>query len=248
VAVRTVDHTALHQAAQFGHVKAVSDLLLAGARINARSREGDTPLHLAAAQWRVHVITQLLEAGASVNETTSTGHTALTLALDKTVGNLDLLVKSRSPRADPRNMEPVVALLLRAGARVNAPVSASQISLVTIAETGDEAVTRLLLEAGASVNSRRRNGDTPLVAAAFNGHLGVVQALLAAGADINLGDASGFTPLHVACQLGYLLVARTLLARWSTRQRSHAPRDVATARGCSCGLATAGAGTCCSRC
>ena len=56
--------TALHNAAFFGRVEAVTALLDAGANIEARMAAGTTALHWAAKNGHVETVTTLLDAGA----------------------------------------------------------------------------------------------------------------------------------------------------------------------------------------
>lgn len=56
--------TALHFAAEKGHVECVELLLREGAEVDARSLTGSTPLHLAAERGRKECMTLLLSARA----------------------------------------------------------------------------------------------------------------------------------------------------------------------------------------
>jgi len=70
------DVTALHVAAQTGHVGVVRRLLAAGAPVDATMRAGHlasvTPLHLAVEAGHSDVISLLIDAGCDVNGRTST--------------------------------------------------------------------------------------------------------------------------------------------------------------------------------
>ncbi|CAM9387152.1 unnamed protein product [Ectocarpus sp. 6 AP-2014] len=64
---------------------------------------------------------------------------------------------------------------------------------------GAAGAVRALVGAGACVHRREGDcDDTPLHLASAAGHVEAMAALLAAGADINAGDEIGNTPLHVA--------------------------------------------------
>jgi ankyrin repeat protein len=71
--------TALHNAAGFGPVETVRDLLKAGARVDARDSRGLTPLHFALATEypSIETVRALLQAGADVNARDTTGETPL---------------------------------------------------------------------------------------------------------------------------------------------------------------------------
>jgi hypothetical protein len=59
--------TALGEAARWGHIELVRELLQAGADVNSRDNAGSTPLMLAASGGNVEAMRLLLEAGADVN-------------------------------------------------------------------------------------------------------------------------------------------------------------------------------------
>lgn len=71
--------TALHNAAAFGPVEMVRDLLKAGAKVDARDSRGLTPLHFALASEypSLETVRVLLQAGSDVNARDHTGETPL---------------------------------------------------------------------------------------------------------------------------------------------------------------------------
>ena len=126
--------TALHVAAQEGHVEIVRLLLDAGATVDAKSRIGDyTPLHLANQGAHTSVARALVEAGADVSAPTSTsGVTALHLAAQVVGG------------------QGAVKMLLESGAPVDATeAQAGQTPLMFAAAAGRTAAVRELLRHGA---------------------------------------------------------------------------------------------------
>ena len=107
--------------------------------------------------------------------------------------------------------EDLAALLIAAGANVEAPNEHDARPLHTAATYGHPAVTQLLLARGADVNARGPGGKTPLHAAAFGvgqesdveARIAVARLLLAAGANVNAREpGSGFTPLRYATSRG----------------------------------------------
>ena len=127
--------TALHFAAELGHVEAVRILLQAGADVAAGTRIGHyTPLHLASRGGHVAVAKSLLEAGADARATTtSSGSTPLHLAASSAGGGAEL-----------------IALLAEHGADVNArEVSAGQTPLMFAAGAGRAEAAAELLARGA---------------------------------------------------------------------------------------------------
>eukprot|EP00752_Nemacystus_decipiens_P011622 g10317.t1 len=75
--------SALHIAAQEGHLAVMANLIKAGARLEARIVGGATPLHLAAQEGRSEAVAALFEAGADVDSRQETGVTPLYLAAKK---------------------------------------------------------------------------------------------------------------------------------------------------------------------
>jgi uncharacterized protein len=77
----------------------------------------------------------------------------------------------------------LAALLLAAGADVNAAVDARGTPLVIACRRGDPELVELLLAHGAEVDRAPRGTSTPLAAAAHRDHLALVELLLSRGAD-----------------------------------------------------------------
>jgi ankyrin repeat protein len=113
--------------------------------------------------------------------------------------------------------EPVVQILMRAGADVNAPPAENdrRTALQASCEGGHESIVELLLQAGADVNAPpvEHDGRTALQAACENGHLSIVEILLRAGADVSAPPAQvlGCTALQAACGAGFTSIIETLL-------------------------------------
>ena len=94
-----------------------------------------------------------------------------------------------------RGQLPIVKLLLRYGAEVNAHRENEVSALFKAAEAGHVPIVTVLLNRGAKPNCRNRTGQTALFAACLKGHDDVVRLLLDAGADIEAHDKEGRTPL-----------------------------------------------------
>jgi ankyrin repeat protein len=126
--------TALHAAAERGHVEITKLLISAGAALEAETRIGRyTPLHLAGRGGHGRVVIALVEAGANVDATTSnTGVTPLHLSAAAVGG------------------EQAVATLLDHGAQVNArEASSGQTPLMFAAAYDRSAAVGELLSRGA---------------------------------------------------------------------------------------------------
>ena len=93
----------------------------------------------------------------------------------------------------------MVAVLLGAGADVNAKGGSNVTPLHLAAFHGNAQIAEALLKAGADVKAvGYRHNDTPLHVAALHGHASVFKLLLAHGADASAEDMLHKTPLQLA--------------------------------------------------
>ncbi len=129
--------TALHWAAHNGDAGQVRMLFVAGARLDATTRNGSyTPLHLAAKAGNAAAVAALLGAGASVNATTTSGG-ATPLHLAAAQGSVD-----------------VISALLEKGANVNSPEGAwAQTPLMWAAANDRVGAIEVLLAKGAEIGA-----------------------------------------------------------------------------------------------
>ncbi len=128
--------TALHWAAEHGHVELADMLIYAGANVGPTTRVGAyTPLMVGARAGQGVIVSHLLEAGADVDARTGTGVTALHLA-----------ASSGSAEA--------VSALLDHGAEVDAKeVRWEQTPLMWAADQGRTEAAKLLILAGAEIDA-----------------------------------------------------------------------------------------------
>ena len=203
-------NTPLHFATIYSWDGMVTVLLAAGAEVDARDLQGETPLHWAAGRNRnPAVVAELVEAGADLNAWGSDGNTPL--------------------HASWHNRNPDVArLLLELGAdatlvndsgQVANPMDCGYWNTEVFARVATADATVGCLEAGADVSVRDEAGRTPLLLAASQVPGGtegaptredpaIVIVLLEAGADVNARDNSRNTALHHAAGGKYVEKAR----------------------------------------
>ena len=74
------DHTALHEAASYGHVDAVKVLLQGGADCNVKALSTDTPLHYATYFGHMEIVQMLLDSGAECDVQDRNGETPMMIA------------------------------------------------------------------------------------------------------------------------------------------------------------------------
>jgi len=136
----------------------------------------------------------LIEGGIDVNQPLSQGVTPLHSAVIN-------------------NQENIAAVLLQAGAQVNATDTTTQATPLHLAALyGRGGLARLLIQKDANVNAPMKFGITPLLVAAQFSQPQIVQLLLETKKiNINQADQEGFTALHFAAQNGDTLTARLLI-------------------------------------
>ena len=170
-------------------------LIRAGADVNARNNDGDTPLRLARREGNAPLAAALLDLGAAPD------------AADIGVRSPEALVCDWSLAVFAAAPPESIRTCIDAGA----DVTAVNTTLNTVAGRLQEnhAVAHHLvtefLRAGADPDARGRDGSTPLhhASATFlrrpterRGQSAVIAALLDGGADPNARDTAGATPLH----------------------------------------------------
>ena len=173
--------TALHWAAEKGHLAMARLLLEKGADINAKDDDDETALHRAAWSGYDGVVRLLLEKGADINAKSCDNETALYSAAN--FGH-----------------KGVIRLLLEKGADINAKDFRGYTALHIAAECGHEGVVRLLLNIGAHINAKDKDNETALHMAARYGHGGVIRLLLNLGVHMNAKRAGNKTALHIAVE------------------------------------------------
>ena len=103
------------------------------------------------------------------------------------------------------------ALLVKAGANVNAANRYGVPPLALACTNGNAAVVRLLLDAGADANATMKGGETVLMMAARSGSVDAVKALLVRGAKHDARERHGQTALMWAAAEGHAAVVRALI-------------------------------------
>lgn len=161
-----------------------------------QTETADTPIRLletAIKEGQLDHVRALIEAGTDVNEPLNQGITPLHAAVIS-------------------NQENIAAVLLQAGAKVNATDPTTEATPLHLAALyGREGIAKLLIQKGARVNAVMKFGITPLLVAAQFGQSQIIQLLLDKKANINQMDQEGFTALHFAAKNGNALVARLLV-------------------------------------
>lgn len=208
-------YTPLCRAAQFGYTSVASQLLRAGARVNAMNNWYWTPLAEASSHGHFQIAEMLLLSyGAQANTADNGRHTPLIRAAES--GHLA-----------------IVELLLKEGSsEIHAINQTGWSALHSASFHGFTEIVVLLLAHGARANRHdKAGGYTPLHRACQKGHVSIAEALLNSGADINARTGANWTPLGEASYHNHPELADLLLRRNANAQlRNHkneSPLDLA---------------------
>lgn len=178
----------------------------------------------------IDAIKILIGVGVDVNVKAANGMTPLSLAAKLGYHEIvQILLDAGLPIAAEKGNAKAVALLLRAGAHVNAKTPSGRFSgatpLLIAAEKGHAEVVRILIEASAETETTCNFGLTPLHIAAQNGHPHVVKRLLAAGAKMECTWLDT-TPLLIAVMYGHPAVVERLLEAGADRRVADGDRSL----------------------
>lgn len=213
-------HTQLVQAILNDDIERVKQLIEAGAPANGMSDYRLSPLAAAVAHQKLQILDYLIRIGADVNAEDQNGHTALYQTLSQPVG-----------------YEPLIASLLKAGAKIDAQDLEGNSLLLAAAANGHANLVKHLLELGAAADLRNREGDTALYQA-FLGqnyssriletpdlkadYLLTADYLLEHGASLNATSKKDPTLLQLACNDEQPDLMQ-LLASYSPRLKAYMP-------------------------
>ncbi|KAL1500648.1 hypothetical protein AB1Y20_013296 [Prymnesium parvum] len=243
--------SALRLAAIMGEHKMLAHLLLAGASVDARPEDLDSPAHagctallLAAELGHVECLQLLLDARADTTLVDSREEDcALTLAAK--CEQYECLATLLKYGADPEAADcegltalmscavhgasKSISLLLSAGASANRFNNHCTSALWYGACEGKEETVKLLLssmEPGAQIlNMRAASGHTPLSIAASSNYANVCSQLLEAHAELDSVSADGTTPLYHAAAGGHLETAKILIDQRADPRRKNIAGD-----------------------
>lgn len=218
---------ALLRAATANDLATARKTLDAGANVNTRNQNAETPLILAVEfGYSLDIATLLIDKGADVDAVNASGETALMLAAARNNSDAAKLLVAHKASLSPRNKKQQTALHIAAAALSAAIVksilgdqavnknkaSVKRVEVDTRDENGRTAlllaadnegmvpdeVFDLLLNAGAKLNAQDNEGNTALMLSTRAGGFSGVEFLLAKHADLNVRNKAGLTALAIA--------------------------------------------------
>jgi len=190
---RNKHNVALIEKALCGSTSEARKLLLAGATIDVRDRDGFTPLMLAIAGGNQKMATFLIEQKADVNRRNKIGQTALMLAAQSGYKRL-------------------VEQLIQAGADVRTIDKEKRNAVSWAASRGDfPEVIATLVMFNANPDARDVRGITPLIAASLMGYAKSVGVLLTLGVN-EKRKFRGKTAYQIADEKGHIDVCQMIKA------------------------------------
>jgi serine/threonine-protein phosphatase 6 regulatory ankyrin repeat subunit B len=194
--------TALHVAAQGGHLECVNLLIDSGADVTILDEENRTALMLAVKNNHADTAIALLKAGADPN----------TVYTDEEGQEHNLLMDAITVEN-----EEFAKLLAEKGADLYYVDEKKVTTLLQASHRGLTDIVQILLEKhaaggkGGYLDDASDEGITPLIAAASEGHSKIVEALIAAGANVVATDKDGTSALMAASARGHVDAAKALL-------------------------------------
>lgn len=192
VAVTKHGRTALHLAANKGHLSVVQILLKAGCDLDVQDDGDQTALHRATVVGNTEVITALIQEGCALDRQDKDGNTAL-------------------HEASWHGFSQSAKLLVKAGANVLAKNKAGNTALHLACQNSHAQSTRVLLLGGSRADLKNNAGDTCLHVAARYNHLSIIKLLLSAFCSVHEKNQAGDTALHIAAALNHKKVVKILL-------------------------------------
>jgi ankyrin repeat protein len=162
----------LIDAAMYGNLNQVQELIASGVDVNAIATCNRTALSLAIQGGKIPVIQALLDAGADPNLPDETD--------DGLAANAPLAEAASTFFAT--NRSEMVRLLIQRGANVNQQDAEGQTALMRTLSYSDIEVVKILVEENADLNIRDNDGNTVLMMAELGNSTKIVNILKQAGA------------------------------------------------------------------
>lgn len=195
--------TPLSLTCERGHLDCVEELLLRGAHIDSKNRDGTTPLMSAAHHAETEIVSFLLNRNVPVNSVDAEGWTPLMYSVNAPLPGLGEAGEQRVLLDGAVGRKSTTELLLLHKADCNAETPDGLTPLAIAAGQDRPQAVKRLLEGRASCNAVTAKGQSPLLLAAGADLPNVVRALIMAAAEVNQVSGKGESALLIAEKYGY---------------------------------------------
>lgn len=202
----------LWRASMSGNLEGAKSAIAAGADVNAKNPDGDTPLQLAAIHREVAEL--LIGTGAEINVKNRWGYTPLMMAIGNNKPDAaamfidrgaDVFVEGQGGETAlflaVLNKDPdLVGRLLKKGEKMSRKTGPTGFTVVHYVARGcqDVGILEFALSKGGSVEWTDNRGQTPLFYAFMMGYPQIVNTLVDRGADVNAEDNAGYLVTYYA--------------------------------------------------
>jgi ankyrin repeat protein len=166
----------LIEAAKENNPLEVRRLLSAGANIEAKNNNGNTPLHWACSHGHVQVFKELVEHGADIEAQSSEGWTALHIAA--LMDHLAVVNELLSPNDSNGTATTILGKRKSRGANIETKDYRGDTPLHNASCKGHLAIVQALLAVGANILAANNQGQLPIHRAISRGHSAVIKCLL----------------------------------------------------------------------
>ncbi|KAF5281785.1 hypothetical protein FQR65_LT14532 [Abscondita terminalis] len=208
-------NSCMHYLVDKCEIDVIGDLAKAGADINVRNRDGNTPLHCAVRFGNCTLVKLLLSFGADSNVHDSIdGNTCLhwAVALNRDDYVQVLVEYGADVNSKNNNGETPLVYARRFGRnnheRIMTDTGRDFTILCQAVKKGSIYTVRKLLKDDFDIDKKNDDGETLLMIALRNGEVGVADYLIARGASLNLRNNRGVSSLHYAASTGDIINVR----------------------------------------
>jgi ankyrin repeat protein len=221
----------LLEAAGNGDEDAILAAIAAGADVNARDADGNTPMILTAPQSLFgkerKIVEALVQAKAQVNAVNKDGVSALMVAASAGRDGYVRLLLQNDAKADLRDNDGWTALmwaadggewsaaneLIEAKANVNAADKKGWTPMMMALVRGRGSVVEHLIKGGATMPAKAPDGSTAIILAAYGRDLSCIVQVLDNAQPFDGRDSDGWTALEIASYNGDGQIVMALLRR-----------------------------------
>ena len=240
--------TCLSNAVKAGNVGLLSRLVVMGASINERDKNGSSVLHLALTSKQPRLAEWIIEHGGSVSVADKSGQTPLHLAAANDCTSVASKLLEVGANAEVRDNDGNTPLsvaskrgnselcceLVHYGAKVDDTISFFT-CLSNAVKSGDARLTHCLSTIDATINEQDESGSSALHIALNTKHLELAGWIIEHGGKVSVADKLGQTPLHIAAKNDYISIATKLLEAGASVElrdnEGNTPLSVASKRG-----------------